>query len=81
MVRLMEEMMGIKVAVPQIMMDNRLAIALSRNPVLHGRSKHIKTKYHFIRECVEQGEICLEYVSTNDQYVDILTKPLAKMWF
>jgi hypothetical protein len=81
MVRLMEEMMGIKVAVPQIMMDNRLAIALSRNPVLHGRSKHIKTKYHFIRECVEQGEICLEYVSTNDQYVDILTKPLAKLWF
>jgi hypothetical protein len=81
MVRLMEEMMGIKVAVPQIMMDNRFAIALSRNPVLHGRSKHIKTKYHFIRECVEQGEICLEYVSTNDQYVDILTKPLAKLWF
>jgi hypothetical protein len=77
----MEEMMGIKVAVPQIMMDNRFAIALSRNPVLHGRSKHIKTKYHFIRECVEQGEICLEYVSTNDQYVDILTKPLAKLWF
>ena len=35
-----------------IRIDNRSAIALSKNPVFHGRSKHIHSRYHFIRECV-----------------------------
>jgi hypothetical protein len=48
--------MGTRADMPRIMMDNMLAIAMSKNPVLHGRSKHIKTKYHFIRECVDNGE-------------------------
>ena len=37
--------------------DNKSAIALMKNPVFHGRSKHIDTKYHFIRECVEKEDI------------------------
>ena len=35
--------------------DNNSAIALMKNLVFHGRSKHIDTKYHFIRECIERG--------------------------
>jgi hypothetical protein len=79
--RLLKETMGISTVTPRIMMDNMSAIALSKNPVLHGRSKHIKTKYHFIRECVERGEIELEYVRTGDQIADILTKPLGRVQF
>jgi hypothetical protein len=60
-------MLGKQINPPLIKIDNRSAIALSKNPVLHKRSKHIKTKFHFIRECVEQGEISLEAVSTADQ--------------
>jgi hypothetical protein len=78
---LLEEMMGTRADTLRIMMDNMLAIALSKNPVLHGRSKHIKTKYHFIRECVDNGEVVLESVGTTDQLVDILTKPLARVCF
>jgi hypothetical protein len=44
---------GVKVSPPRIKMDNMSAIALSKNPILHDRSKHIKTHYHFIRECIE----------------------------
>jgi hypothetical protein len=77
--RLLEEAMGVTVGAPRILLDNMSAIALSKNPVLHGRSKHIKTKYHFIRECVDRGEIELEYVGTGDQLADILTKPLARV--
>nr|GEY74285.1 T-complex protein 11 [Tanacetum cinerariifolium] len=40
-----------------ILVDNKSAIALMKNPVFHGRSKHIDTKYHFIRECVERDDI------------------------
>jgi hypothetical protein len=57
------------------------AITLSKNPVLHDRSKHIKTKYHFIRECVDNGEVVLESVGTANQLMDILTKPLARVRF
>nr|GEX03699.1 ribonuclease H-like domain, reverse transcriptase, RNA-dependent DNA polymerase [Tanacetum cinerariifolium] len=43
--------------------DNKSAISLMKNPVFHGRSKHIDTKYHFIRECVETEDIQVEFVN------------------
>jgi hypothetical protein len=63
------------------MMDNTSAIALSKNPVLHARSKHIKTKFHYIRECVNSGEVVVDAVGTADQLTDILIKPLARVRF
>nr|GEV55419.1 hypothetical protein [Tanacetum cinerariifolium] len=45
-----------------IRVDNKSAIALMKNPVFHGRSKHIDTKYHFIRECVEREDIQVELI-------------------
>nr|GEV03781.1 ribonuclease H-like domain, reverse transcriptase, RNA-dependent DNA polymerase [Tanacetum cinerariifolium] len=44
-----------------IMVDNKSAIALMKNPVFHRRSKHVDTKYHFIRECVEREDIQVEF--------------------
>ncbi|GKD39994.1 hypothetical protein Tco_1260201 [Tanacetum coccineum] len=64
-----------------IMVDNKSAIALMKNPVFHGRSKHIDTKYHFIRECVEREDIQVEFVSGEYQKADILTKALPKIKF
>lgn len=61
--------------------DNKSAIALAKNPVHHDRSKHIDTRYHFIRECVQTGDINLEYVRTEEQLADLLTKPLGKQRF
>ncbi|GKE28021.1 Toll/interleukin-1 receptor domain-containing protein, partial [Tanacetum coccineum] len=45
-----------------IQVDNKSAITLMKNPVFHGRSKHIDTKYHFIRECVEREDIQVEFI-------------------
>eukprot|EP00253_Pinus_taeda_P007670 PITA_07670 len=39
--------------------DNSSAIALSKNSVFHKRTKHIDTKFHFIRELANNGEIVL----------------------
>nr|GEX31958.1 ribonuclease H-like domain, reverse transcriptase, RNA-dependent DNA polymerase [Tanacetum cinerariifolium] len=64
-----------------ILVDNKLAIALMKNPVFHGRSKHIDTKYHFIRECVERDDIQVEFISRDYQKADILTKALSKIRF
>ncbi|XP_013658000.2 uncharacterized protein LOC106362679 [Brassica napus] len=38
-----------------IRIDKKSAIALTKNPVFHGRSKHIRSRFHFIRECFEDG--------------------------
>lgn len=64
-----------------IRIDNQSAIALTKNPVFHGRSKHIYTRYHFIRECVESGWIEVEHVQGNQRRVDILTKALGRIKF
>ncbi|KAL0401015.1 UNVERIFIED_CONTAM: Copia protein [Sesamum latifolium] len=39
-------------------------------------SKHIDTKYHFIRDCISKKEVKLEYVKSQDQIADIFTKAL-----
>jgi hypothetical protein len=79
--RLLGEFGAMNIQQPTLKMDNQSAIALSKNPVLHDRSKHIDTKFHFIRECVEAGRICLDYVSTQEQLADILTKSLGRARF
>jgi len=56
--------------------DNRGAIALSKNTKDHGKVKHIDIRHHYIRELLESEAITLEQVSTIDNLVDILTKPL-----
>lgn len=79
--RLLGDIAGVNVQQPILKMDNQPAIALCKNPVLHDRSKHIDTKFHFIRQCVEDGKICLEYVGTQEQLADILTKSLGRARF
>lgn len=64
-----------------IFYDNTSAINISKNPVLHSRTKHFELKYHFLRETVQNKEIALEYVSSKEQLVDIFTKPLPKTTF
>lgn len=58
--------------------DNQSAIQLSKNPVFHDRSKHIETRYHYIRECIEEGRVQVEFIGTNEQLADILTKALGR---
>ena len=59
-----------------IFCDNSSTIKLSRNPVMHGKSKHIDVRYHFLRELVNDGVVQLQFCGTRHQLADILTKPL-----
>jgi hypothetical protein len=52
--------------------DNTSAISISKNPVMHSKTKHIPIKYHFLREQVAENNIKVEYVGTKEQVADIL---------
>jgi D-aminopeptidase len=52
-----------------------------RNPVHHGGSKHIRIRYHLVRECAAERRIEIQFVGTNDQLADILTKLLPRIRF
>ncbi|GJV18839.1 retrovirus-related pol polyprotein from transposon TNT 1-94 [Tanacetum coccineum] len=58
--------------------DSQSAIAISCNPVQHSRTKHIHTRYHFIKEHVENGIIELYFVRTEYQLADMFTKALSE---
>ena len=59
-----------------IFCDNTSAVNLSKNPILHSRTKHIQIRHHFLREQVLNNIIELEFIPTNQQLTDIFTKPL-----
>ena len=60
--RLLGELTSMEAHPPALMVGNQLAIALEKNPVLHDRSKHIDVKFHFLRDCVDGGQIVIEFV-------------------
>jgi hypothetical protein len=61
--------------------DNKSAINISKNPIMHSKTKHIPIKYHFLREQAAENNIRVKYMGTKEQVVDIFTKPLPREAF
>lgn len=62
----------------KIFCDNQSALSLAKNPVYHARSKHIDIRYHFIRDAIKKKVFAAEYIPTEKQVADFLTKGLPK---
>jgi hypothetical protein len=58
--------------------DNQGAIALAKNDQFHARTKHIDIQEKWVREAVATKEVELQYISTDLQLSDGLTKPLPR---
>ena len=58
--------------------DNTSAINISKNPMMHAKTKHIAIKYNYVRELVEDKQVKMEYIHSKEQIYDIFTKPLPK---
>ena len=67
---------GIKLDHILIKCDNTSAINLNKNPIQYSRTKHIDIRHYFLRDHVQNGDISLKFVDTNNQLTDIFTKPL-----
>ena len=70
-----------EIDVTDILCDNRSCIKMTENPVFHDKSKHIEIKHHFMWDMVQKEAVKLKYVPTEEQVVDVLTKPLARVNF
>jgi hypothetical protein len=79
--RVLAEVQSSAPSTPLLRVDNKSTIALIKNPVLHGQSKHIEMKYHLVREYTKNGRIKVEFIMSEEQLGDILTKPLDRVKF
>ena len=57
--------------------DNKGAIHIAQNPVMEGWSKHTDIKYYFLCESIEKQTFMLDYVPTDQQKADMMTKNLT----
>jgi hypothetical protein len=58
--------------------DNTTVVVMVKDPKYHGKTKHIKMRYHYIREAITEHDMILKHISTNSIVADPLTKPIAK---
>nr|KAJ0194783.1 hypothetical protein LSAT_V11C700360190 [Lactuca sativa] len=79
--RLLSEITGKNIPPVELKVDNKSTLDLMKNPVFHGRSKHIDIRFHFIRECIENGDISVSHVCRKKQKADALTKSLGRLKF
>ncbi|KAJ1041465.1 hypothetical protein NDA11_007758 [Ustilago hordei] len=69
---------GIDISTPTIFSDNTGTIQVSKDPAQHWKLKHIDTKYHFIRDNMQDGKVKIKYIGTKDNLANIFTKPVGK---
>ena len=72
---------GLTITKSPIYCDNTSAINISKNTTQHARTKHIDIRHHFLRDNISKEIISLEFINTENQIVDILTKPLNQSMF
>ena len=78
---ILKEMQALQADPTVIGVDNQGAIALSKNYVSNSRTKHIERRHLKIRELVEELKVKPEFLPTNDNPADMMTKPLGRAKF
>ena len=75
-IQLMEEL-GFGQRPITLLSDSESAINLCKNSIIGPKSKHIRRQFHYIRECIANGDINLKFVRSELQLADGLTKALS----
>jgi hypothetical protein len=74
--RILEKLGHVQGMCTTIYCDSSSTIKLSKNPILHGRSKHINVRFYFLLELTRDGIVELVHCSTQEHVSNIMTKPL-----
>ena len=59
-----------------VLCDKSSTIKLSKNLIMHGHSKHIDVRFHFLHDLTKDGVVELKHCVTQEQVADIMTKSL-----
>ena len=79
--KLLTGLFDLEMEATMILCDNQSCIKMTENLVFHDKTKHIEIWYHYLCDMVQRGAIKLQFVSTNEQVADVLTKPLSCVKF
>lgn len=63
---------------PIVFADNTGCIQVAKDPVVHSKLKHIDTKYHLLCNHVQEGDIAMQYIKTDNSIADFLTMPVSQ---
>ena len=70
--------LGYKVSTPSpLKADNQSSISVAKNPEHHGCMKHLDLRFYWLRQAVEQGDMDISYIPTQEMVADLLTKALS----
>ena len=61
-----------------LLLDNQSAISVAKNPEHHGRMKQLDLSFYWLRDAVQNWIITPDFVPTDEQAADLLTKALPK---
>ena len=77
-IKSMMEFLGVEVKLPiEVKVDNVGAIYLSKSATTSNRTRHIDTRYHFVREYIDDGILKVVFVKSEENDADIMTKNLS----
>ena len=79
--KLLSDLFDLELYSTCIYCDNQSCVKLSENLVFHDKLKHIEIKYHYIKYMVQRGAMNLQHVTMEEQIVDVLINPLARVKF
>ena len=74
---ILEELNHVQKDATTLFCDNSSTISVSKDPVLHGRTKHIRMRFPFLQELVNERLVDVKYCKSEEQVADIFTKPLG----
>ena len=75
---LLEEL-GEKLETPVIYEDNQACIAIATSSGSRQGTKHIEMRYHFVKNAIQDKEVCLKYIKSEEQVADMMTKPIGRI--
>ena len=80
MKRFLQDLEVIKIAFELVTLysDSMAALVSAKDPKYHGKTKHIKIRYHFVKEMITKNELVMKHIPTNQMVADPFTKPITK---